>query len=221
MSPTNLILCPLKKEWALAEEAVVELGLDKQRTPSQGRWHIEIPQWKAALCVGGHGKAQMALQTQYWLSRFPGIENVIVIGAAGGLTKDAPIGSVLSVQNIIEHDYKERFIPNALPPEYFTQNKQWTLGSPHPLLIEGTLASGDEDIIDSDRAQQLHQMTKAIAVAWESAGAIRAAKFNSRPYFEFRGITDSAGANASQDFNSNLQSCMQSLVKILDGFLRK
>ncbi len=221
MTPAHLILCPLKKEWTSTEEAVVKLGLEKSRKQSQGRWHIEIPAWRAAVCVGGHGKAQMALQTQYWLDRFPSIENVIVIGAAGGLTEAAPVGGVLSVQKIIEHDYKEGFVSNPTLPEFFTQNSQWTQSSLHPSLIEGTLASGDEDIVDRDRARHLHASTGAIAVAWESAGAVRAAKFNSRPYFEFRGITDSASANASQDFNTHLPQCMKSLVKVLDGFLRK
>jgi adenosylhomocysteine nucleosidase len=76
----------------------------------------------------------------------------------------------------------------------------------------GIVASGDEDIITTDRATALREATGAIAVAWEGAGGARASLFNALPFLELRGVTDTANHEAPADFHKNLRSVMANLA---------
>jgi adenosylhomocysteine nucleosidase len=83
----------------------------------------------------------------------------------------------------------------------------------------GAIASGDEDIIDPDRAGELFAKTSALAVAWEGAGAARASHFNKIPYLEIRAITDSADKNATEDFRKNIKLGMTHTADFLRRFI--
>ena len=218
MKPKYLVLCPLKKEWQLTEKALQGQNIPYQRQQDRGRWYLWVPNWQAAICVGGHGKSQFALQTQFWIDFFQSIESVISIGGAGSLHPGLKVGTLFSVTEIIEHDYKEGFQSKADLPLFYTQNSEKTLDIPH--LQKGRLASGDEDIVSTDRALQLAQSTDAVAVAWESARGIRTAQFNNLPYYEYRSITDMACEKASRDFTKNLPMGMERLVILLKSFFK-
>ncbi len=218
MEIQSLIICPLKKEWQLTERALQQLKMETQRHQSQGRWIIEIPAWKAALCVGGHGKAQFARQSQSWLSKFSSTQKIICIGSAGALTPLYQPGDVVSVTEIVEHNHKGDDSEMVSAPRFLTANKGWACGSSLFTVHCGILASVDEDIVDPDRASQLANQTGAQAVAWESAGGAHTAHVHKIPYFEFRGITDMAGTTAPQDFTDNLETAMIHVSHVLKNF---
>ena len=69
----------------------------------------------------------------------------------------------------------------------------------------GKVASGDEDIIERIRAQELNTLTGALAVAWEGAGGARASCFMGIPHLEIRGLTDIADNDAPIVFDENLK----------------
>src|SRR5262249_20722267 len=79
----------------------------------------------------------------------------------------------------------------------------------------GIVASGDEDIVTSDRATALREATGAIAVAWEGAGGARASLFNALPFVELRGVTDTANQEAAADFHANLRRVMANLATFI------
>ena len=79
----------------------------------------------------------------------------------------------------------------------------------------GIIASGDEDIITTDRATALRETTGAIAVAWEGAGGARASLFNALPFVELRGVTDTANHEAAADFHTNLRGVMANLAAFI------
>ena len=83
----------------------------------------------------------------------------------------------------------------------------------------GTVASGDEDIVDKVRKKNLHQATGAIAVAWEGAGGARACRFNDVPFVEVRGITDAADESASSDFEENLAAAMGNIASFIIAWI--
>ena len=82
-------------------------------------------------------------------------------------------------------------------------------------VIFGTIASGDEDVIDPIRARELQAETGAACVAWEGAGAARAARFNGLRFLELRAITDAADHAAASDFEANLARSMPNLGHLL------
>lgn len=175
------------------------------------------------LGVGGHGKVQFGVQTQYLLGQLPEVSAVICLGAGGGLADNMKIGDVVISEKTIEHDYIERFDPEGQLPEYLGHSsllervkKGHGLSSALGYDIHfGSVASGDEDIIDSQRAEALYQRTKALAVAWEGAGGARACEFNGIPFLEVRVITDNARSTVRESFVKNLPLCMDNAADFI------
>ncbi len=93
------------------------------------------------------------------------------------------------------------------------RSNQYTL--PLAQVHCGIIASGDEDIVDSERGQALHLQTGAIAVAWEGVGVARACRFSGIPFLEIRAITDTADHDAPASFETNLRYAMENLGKFL------
>jgi hypothetical protein len=83
------------------------------------------------------------------------------------------------------------------------------LGSLRPV------ASGDEDIIDRARANELRMATGAWCIAWEGSGAMWVAVFNQLRFVELRSITDRADADAVTGFRDNLQRAMPNISQRL------
>ena len=74
------------------------------------------------------------------------------------------------------------------------------------------IASGDEDVVTSERAQAIRDQTGA---AWEGSGAARAALFNGIGSLEIRAVTDAADKEAPQRFDANLPVAMANLASLL------
>jgi adenosylhomocysteine nucleosidase len=79
----------------------------------------------------------------------------------------------------------------------------------------GPIASGDEDVIDAARRQEIQQLTGALVVAWEGAGGARACQFSGLPFVEIRGVTDSANSTASADFARNLHRALCNVATVI------
>ena len=171
--------------------------------------------------VGGHGKTQHAVQTQHLIEQSATIHAVVCAGAAGRLSADLTLGDVVVGVSTVEHDYKLRFIQRPLP-RYDADRQlvdEFRLAASHGSsrfrVLFGDVASGDEDIVDRARAAELQKATGALCVAWEGAGAARAARFTGRPFLEVRAITDGADDTAAADFQTNLKDAMPNLAELL------
>ncbi len=173
------------------------------------------------VAVGGHGKTQLAVQTQHLIEQRPTARSVICAGAAGSLDGQLRLGDVVVGTSTVEHDYKIRFVERP-PPRHDADPAlldEFRLAARHmsgeSRVIFGTIASGDEDVIDPIRARELQAETGAACVAWEGAGAARAARFNGLRFLELRAITDAADHAAASDFEANLARSMPNLGHLL------
>jgi adenosylhomocysteine nucleosidase len=167
------------------------------------------------------GKAQLAVRTQHLIEQSGDFQVVICAGVAGRLGSDLALGDMVVGMSTIEHDYKLRFVRPPLPSyqadehllaEFRLAASQ--IGQEFRVLF-GAIASGDEDIIDPTRALELREATGALCVAWEGAGAARAARFSGLQFLEVRAITDGADHTAAADFEANLERSMPNLAQIL------
>lgn len=226
--PRLLILCPLKKELTYLREGLVKCGweFESQSTPRLSLHHCASR--SVTLAVGGHGKVQFGIQTQYLLHHFNDVKSVICVGAGGGLAEHVKVGDVVVAEKTVEHDYTEAFAANAVIPEFFAhpQLLQKTNRAPNRIQGDfkytvhfGSIASGDEDIVDAKRAQELYEKTGALAVAWEGVGGARACRFNEIPYIELRVITDNARDSVAESFAKNLQPCMHNAADFIHRLL--
>lgn len=77
------------------------------------------------------------------------------------------------------------------------------------------IASGDEDIVDPERVQELRAATGAVCVAWEGSGGARAAALDHVPFLEIRAITDFADESAATFFQQNLAKAIRNIPTLL------
>jgi adenosylhomocysteine nucleosidase len=122
--------------------------------------------------VGGHGKTQLAVQTQHLIEQRHTVQSVICAGAAGSLDGQLRLGDIV-------------------------------------------VGTSTVDVIVPVRARELQAETGAVCVAWEGAGAARAARFSGLRFLELRAITDGADHAAAAEFQANLARSMPSLGHLL------
>ncbi len=217
----TLVAVPQAKELEPLLGAFVAAGYHPRKV-ILGRLECHLfEELRLLFAVGGHGKTQLAVQTQHLIEQGADFQVVICAGAAGRLDSDLGLGDVVVGMSTIEHDYKLRFVRRPLPSyqadahllaEFRFAASQ--IGEEIRVLF-GAIASGDEDIIDPARARELREATGALCVAWEGAGAARAASFSGLQFLEVRAITDGADHTAAADFQANLKRSMPNLAHIL------
>ena len=202
-----LVLTPLAVEAELLVQFLAETEWPRQNEKKGSLSGTVFKDPAMAVFVGGHGKAQFAVQTQYLIHHLPEVRGVLCVGAAGSLTESVKPGDLVVGDPTIEHDFHLKFVKK--PPPSFAPDRLWlaralAVRAPGVTVHHGPIASGDEDVLEPERARQVFKATRALAVAWEGAGGARAAAFNRLPYLEIRAVTDSANPDAPADFKKNL-----------------
>ncbi len=207
----KLILTPLFFEYEALKTA---LGTPSMEREVQG---VKVTYFGAdlAMAVGGHGKVQFALTTQL-LGRELKPSVIVCAGACGALHEGPGMLDLVASEFTIEHDYNLRFEKRPLPKfagdvESLEKLRKLTA----PKIWFGTIASGDEDIIDAVRSRALFELTGSLAVAWEGAGGARAAAFCKIPFLELRTVTDAANEHAPGDFKKNVVLGMKNIAAAL------
>jgi adenosylhomocysteine nucleosidase len=120
----------------------------------------------------------------------------------------------------VEHDHHNKFSKRPIPGFEGAHSALADLRRsallPRSFKVHfGAIASGDEDVVDTERRTVLHQGTKALAVAWEGAGGARACLFSNVPFVEIRGITDKADQNAPSDYDVNLEAAINNVATFI------
>ena len=219
LEPRILILCPLAREWSFLVKTF-ESSLHVERLHDLKIDAAYMPDWRVVVAPGGHGKTQFAVQAQYLIGRFSSAELVICAGAAGSLAPEPSVGDVVVGTETVEHDYRLLFATHPLPrfpghgPSIDALRRSAHRVSGFHVAFD-VIASGDEDVVTSERAQVIRDQTGAACVAWEGSGAARAAVFNGIGSLEIRAVTDAADKEAPQRFDANLPIAMANLASLL------
>ena len=223
--PKTLVVLPLELEL----NALVEF-FETQDFASEklvGRANAcSIPGLNLIIAEGGQGKTQFALTTQYLVDTEGPIHFIIAAGAAGGLVPFVNTGDVVIATEAVEHDFKKRFGGDAPAPRHFCCSdleesiRKCITPSDAFQIHVGPITGGDEDIIDANRAIELHKQTDALCVAWEGPGGARVGEFNSIPFTEVRAITDAADGDASEHFLDNLADSVKNVGRVLLPWLK-
>ncbi len=211
----KLFLAPLKAELSILSQTFQQKW--KHESLQIKAHHILFfPQPNIYMAVGGLGKVNMALKTQFWLSNLPDIELMACVGCAGSLDSSLRVGDLVVASKTVEHDYKQVFFQK--PPPEFPIAKEWKMFldlEKYPHAHHVPIASGDEDVLSAERRREIAQQTGAKAVAWEGAGAARACGLSNIPFCEIRAITDDSSTDLKQDFTKNLNHAMLNLAQWL------
>lgn len=214
------ILTPLQEELFVLINTLEQLGLKRHRLCIGYLEVFEFHELDLLVALGGHGKTQFGIQSQYLLCQLPQIELLVCAGAAGALSSELEIGDIVAANETVEHDYDLKFVSRSLPrfsgtPQVIDTLKKLPKTELGFRLHFGSIASGDEDIVTIERRQQLARLTDCIAVAWEGAGGARSSQFAQKQYIELRGITDTANHNAPADFEVNLATAIANLATLV------
>ena len=218
------VVTPMVEELVGIRIHLLQAGFGDEKG-SVGRLPVTcFPELGLVLAVGGVGKAQFGVQTQYLLDSGPAYDLVVCAGAAGALSDEVSVGDVVVATRTVEHDYTGRFEGCPLPSfdgdSGVIEGLRRVPVSPDEYgVFLGPIGSGDEDIVDLERRKVLRGMTGALAVAWEGAGGARACRFSEVPYVEVRGITDGADEGAPEDFQTNLRLAMRNVGDLLARWL--
>lgn len=216
-----LIVTPLGIEMKFLVAALKEKNFEILQE-SHGPIEVyQVPKLKLTLARGGHGKVACALKTQEAIHHLKTVEAVVCVGAGGKIAERLQVADVVVAEEVVEHDYYERFTQTP-QPRFSGDRKLLELldrvAQKKAFMHFGVIASGDEDIVENGRAKILQEKTSALAVAWEGAGVARAAQMHSLPFVELRGITDGADENAMAHFQENIRLAMWNIADVLIAF---
>lgn len=222
---TILALIPTTRELDALTAAFDDLSVRGKPITIGRLMGISYREGRLIVTEGGLGKAQFAIHTHHSLEAMPDVSVALCLGSAGGLTQGLEIGDVVVATETVEHDFNRKLIPGPLPEfagdaRFISAIRDSSSFESLPFSIEfGRIASGDEAIVTTARANQLIETTGAIAAAWEGAGGARACKFAGVPFVEVRGISDMADEEAESAFFENIPATMKNLAIFLDEFV--
>ncbi len=177
---------------------------------------------KISLIISGCGKIKSATATQLLVDTFPA-KQYIHYGTAGAISSKLKIGDIVVATQVIEHDVVELFPHKAPPPRYkiaplvlknTVQNNDFS-------LVWGIILSGDEDVINTKRRNQLNNLYKGLSVDWESAGFALTCQLNMVPGHIFRGISDYAHEHTSSEYKKNQQTAVNNISRLLTDFFSR
>lgn len=216
-----LIVIPMQKELDFCVQGCIEQGYAPEPVQVGQMQVVHVSELDLVFAEGGLGKAQFAVQTQHLIDHGSDWEVVICAGAAGALSERVMVGDVVIGTETVEYDIQNKFGQPLLP--HFEASTVIVDELAHPFLKShhlftvhvGKIASGDEDIVDVERREQVRTLTGALANGWEGAGGARASSFSGIPFVEVRGISDGANETAPQDFERNLPETMRNIACVI------
>lgn len=222
----TLVIIPTKKEYDDFLNSLTEKGYQLEHILIGKLPVVKFPEYGMTVSNGGLGKVQFAIHTQYLLCACPDWDLVICAGAAGALVDNLTIGDIVVATETVEHDIYNRFGPPLIPKFNGSQTAVSSMASILPVsnlfrVHFGPVASGDEDVIDTQRKEAIYELTGGLAVAWEGAGGARACQFNNVPFIEIRGVTDGADSTASSDFEQHLASVMKNIATLITSWINR
>lgn len=219
-----LIVTPMREELDFLLQSWTKLGFHAERAMIGRLPVVRLSDLGVTLARGGLGKVQFAVQTQHLLDTCSDWDLIVCAGAAGALADTVSVGDVVVATTTVEHDYNNKFSERVLPKfdgaRTAIADLKSVSHSTNTFSVHfGPIASGDEDIVETERKIALHKSTGALAVAWEGAGGAKACVFSGLPFVEIRGVTDTANHNAASDFEDNLGVAMSNLAALIISWI--
>ena len=222
----KLIITPMKEELEFLLQSCTKAEFYAKSAMIGRLPVVRLPDLGVTLARGGLGKVQFAVQTQHLLDTCSDWDLIVCAGAAGALADEVSVGDVVVATTTVEHDYNNKFSERALPtfdgaPAAIADLKSVSQSVKAFSVHFGPIASGDEDVVETERKRTLHESTGALAVAWEGAGGAKACAFNRIPFVEIRSVTDTADHNAASDFEENLGVAMSNLGTLIISWINQ
>lgn len=184
-------------------------------------------EYEVVIVISGIGKVNASISATLLLSKF-GVDLVINTGVAGGL-EHFELNTIVIAKSLVQHDLDITafgrplgFIPSLDCVEIQSNNK----------LVEFlekeikdsktiTLASGDQFICSKEDANRIKNQFNAKACDMESCAIAQVCSFFNVPFVAIRLISDSAGDDATSEYQSNLDKAAKEIALIVVNLMDK
>lgn len=212
---------------ALKQEMIINKELHKAHMHFiQGNlWDREV-----VVVVSGVGKVNAAICTQILIDDF-GVDCIINIGVAGGVSEDVSPGDIVIGTSLIQHDMDTTMFGDRLgqiprldtfdfksDPNFIDKLRQANLGDDIK-IIEGVIVTGDQFISDLHKAKFLVDNFDAKATEMEGASIAHTAYLNKKPFIVIRSISDNASTGANIEFDKFISIAVNNSIKLLKVLL--
>jgi len=194
-----------------------------------------LKEQNVVLLQSGIGKVNATIGTQIMIDRFE-VDQIIFTGLAGTLVPHLTRGDVVVSNYVVQYDFdltafgrRHGELPDVgrmieadprmvkLACYAFDDNFKYMKGSPQ--LVVGTIASGDRFVSDPRKIEWLQREFGAVATEMEGAAVGYACHLNEVPFVILRTISDTAGSDAKDEFESYLKDACNNSFRIVSSIL--
>lgn len=197
--------------------------------------HGQFKDVEIVLAKSGIGKVNATICTQMLIDLHKP-KAMLFSGVAGGLLPNMQIGDVIIASHLIQYDMdltafgrrhgelpgRDRMIesdPNMVNETAEAFDIVFPEPGMGPNLMLGTVASGDRFIDDPKTLRWLQREFAALATEMEGAAFGYTCYLNEVPFVVIRGLSDTAGDNASDDYSANLHTVCLNMFPFLERLI--
>ncbi len=230
MSKTYLIISAMKEELtSLVEQMQIK---SHQTSLNLQIWTGQLLNRNVVMAVSGIGKVNAALATQYLIDNYQ-IDHIFNVGVAGGTNNQVSVGDVCFATQVIQSDVDATVFDNKkgeiprMDTSWFTSTINQSILSrlkqdnDNYQLHSGTVISADQFITNRQTVLELGAEFNALAKDMESAAIGHVAHLNLVPFTIIRGISDSSGKNAENEYETNLNLAIQNSLSAFTGYFQQ
>lgn len=214
-------------EILLSEMTLKESTVKANMTFNKGKlWGKDVV---AVVC--GIGKVNAAICTQILASEF-GVDKIINVGVAGGISKEIYPGDIVIADNLVEHDMDTTSFgdPHGQIPRMDTFDfkcdkelveaaKKACANTKELNTFTGRIVSGDVFVADLEKIKWLEKEFKALSCEMEGASIAHTCYLNNIPFVVIRSISDNANNGAHMDFQKFTPIAVKNSTAILKEML--
>ena len=181
--------------------------------------------------VCGIGKVNAAICTQILASEF-GVDKIINVGVAGGISKEIYPGDIVIADNLVEHDMDTTSFgdPHGQIPRMDTFDfkcdkdlvevaKKACANNKELNTFIGRIVSGDVFVADVEKIKWLEKEFNALSCEMEGASIAHTCYLNNIPFVVIRSISDNANNGAHMDFQKFTPIAVKNSTAILKEML--
>ncbi len=224
---------------AMAEEVdLLRAELTGVRTETHAGISVAHGRFQGVELVLAHcgiGKVNAAICAQMLIDLY-NPRALIFSGVAGGLLPNMRIGDIVIASHVVQYDMDltafgrrhgelpggDRLLesdPAMVEAAADAYDAAFEGVENGPSLLLGTVASGDKFVQDKETLRWLQREFAALATEMEGAAVGHTCHLNEVPFVVIRGLSDTAGAEASNDFAANLTTVCRNCFELLEQLI--
>lgn len=183
----------------------------------------------------GIGKVNAAICTQMLIDHYA-LDAMIFSGVAGGLLPNMRPGDLVIASHLIQYDMdltafgrrhgelpdQDRMTesdPGLVKQAADAFDQAFNGAETEPHLMLGTVVSGDRFIQDPETLRWLQREFSALATEMEGAAVGYTCNLNEVPFVVIRGLSDTAGDEAANDYSDNLSAVCHNCYRLLEQLI--